>query len=147
MIVRQIIHGYIAVARVLSVLLLIISTAILLGFLIASPLWLLATRAIIIYNWLFAIVCAVVIAGTIAVKLVTSARRAKNGREYLRTKLEAMFRFLLRLVIVLFFLVIEFVVFTRFGWAIGLISIGPVLVVGGILIFWLLPNTRNQQLG
>ena len=145
MLIKQLIIGYIYVARIITILVSILVSALLLALLITLPLWLLATSTITVYNWVFGIYFIIVTTGIIVANLITSGRRSKNTQQYLKNKIIIGFQVFLRLLIVVSFLAIECLVFLQLGLLIGIISFVPALLLCGLLIFLIRPKRIKRS--
>ena len=78
-------RGYLAVLRALAFVGVVVLGAAGCGVVIAVPLWLFATRATGVYNWLVVAAAAGLLVAVGATRLLRGARRAPSVARYLRT--------------------------------------------------------------
>ena len=131
----RIARGYLAVLRVAAFLAAVVVGAAACGVVITVPLWLLATRATGVYNWLVVAAAAAVLGAVGAARLLRGARRAPSTARYLRTSAVVTAQVAGRGAGVLILVLLELTLFVRGGTLPGLLALPVVLVLVGLLLF------------
>lgn len=128
-------RGYLAVLRALAFVAAVVLGAAACGVLIAVPLWLLATRATGVYNWLVVAAAAGLLVSVGLTRLVRGARRAPSVARYLRSSAVVAAQVAGRGAGVLFVLLLEVSLFVRWGTLPGLLALPVALLLVGLLLF------------
>ena len=128
-------RGYLAVLRVAAFLAAVVLGAAACGVVITIPLWLLATRATGVYNWLVVVAAGAVPVAVGAARLWRGARRAPSMARYLRTCAVVAAQVTGRVTGVLILVLLELTLFVRWGTLPGLLALPVVLVLVGLLLF------------
>ena len=131
----RIARGYLAVLRVTAFLAAVVLGAAACGAVITVPLWLLATRATGVYNWLVVAAAGAVLGAAGAARLLREARRAPSVAHYLRTTAVVGAKVAGRVAGVLVLVLLELMLFVRWGTLPGLLALPLVLVLAGLLLF------------
>ena len=131
----HILRGYLALLRVAAVLGAVMLVAAACGVAITVPLWLLATRATRVYNWLIVVAAAATLGAVAAARLLRGARQAPSAGRYLRTAAAAGAQIAGRAAGVLLLAGGEIMLLARWGTVPGLLALPLVLVLAGILLF------------
>ena len=105
------------------------------GVAVALPLWLLATRATRVYNWLVVAAAAGVACALAGARLVRAARRAPSAGRYLRAAAGAAAQVAARGAGVAALGVAVLFAFARWGTLPGLLALPPALLLAGVLLF------------
>ncbi len=117
--------------RVSAVVLIVAAAAAVCGLIIATPLWLFATRATASYNVFVAVVAVAALGGTLAVRLARRTRQAHSGRRALVSGAQVLARTVAAIAIACAHLL----AFTRWGLIAGLVGLPVTLGVLGVLLF------------
>lgn len=128
-------RGYLAVLRALAFVAAVVLGAAVCGFVIAVPLWLLATRATAVYNWLVVAAAAGLLVAVGATRLLRGARRAPSVARYLRTSAVVAAQVAGRGAGVSIVLLLEVTLFVRWGTLPGLLALPVALLLAGLLLF------------
>ena len=128
-------RGYLAVLRAVGFVGAVVLGAGACGVAIAVPLWLLATRATGVYNWLVVAAAAGLMGAVGATRLLRGARRAPSVGRYLRGSAVVAVRIAARGAGVLIVLVLEVTLFVRWGTVSGLLALPVALLLVGLLLF------------
>jgi len=131
----RIARGYLAVLRVAAFVGAVVVGAAACGVVIAVPLWLLASRATGLYNWLFVAAVAAVLGAAGAARLLRGARRAPRTARYLRTSAVVVAQVAGRVAGVLILVLLELTLFVRWGTLPGLLGLPVMLILVGLLLF------------
>ena len=99
------------------------------------PLWLLATRATGVYNWLVVAAAAGLLISVGATRLLRGARRAPSVAGYLRTCAAVAAQVAGRGTGVLIVLLLQVTLFVRWGTLPGLLALPVALLLVGLLLF------------
>ena len=132
---RRIARGYLALLRVMAFLGAVVLAAAACGAAIAVPLWLIATRATPVYNWLVAAAAAAVLCAVAGARLLRGARRAPAAGRYLRARAAAAAQAAGRGAGVALLAVGELLLFARWGTLPGLLALPAALALAGVLLF------------
>ena len=128
-------RGYLAVLRAVAFVAAVVLGAAACGIVIAVPLWLVATRATAVYNWLVVAAAAGLLVSVGVARLLRGARRAPSVARYLRTSAVVAAQVAGRGVGVLIVLLIEVALFVRMGSLPGLLALPVALLLVGLLLF------------
>ena len=128
-------RGYLAVLRALAFVCAVVLAAAGCGVVIAVPLWLLATRATGVYNWLVVAAAAGLLVAVGATRLLRGARRAPSVARYLRTSAVVAAQVAGRGAGVLIVVLLEVTLFVRWGTVPGLLALPVALLLVGLLLF------------
>ena len=128
-------HGYLAVLRVVAFVGAVVLGAAACGVVICVPLWLLATRATGVYNWLVVAAAVGLLGAVVAARLVRGARRAPSVARYLRTCAAVAAQVAGRGAGVLIVVLLEVTLFVRWGTMPGLLALPVALLLVGLLLF------------
>ena len=128
-------RGYLAMFRALAFVGAVVLGSAACGVVIAVPLWLLATRATGVYNWLVVAAAAGLLAAVGATRLYRGARRAPSMARYLRTCAVLAAQVAGRGVGVLTVLLLEVTMFVRWGTLPGLLAAPVAVILVGLLLF------------
>ena len=128
-------RGYLAVLRALAFVAAVVLGAAACGVVIAVPLWLLATRATGVYNWLVVAAAAGLLVSVGLTRLVRGARRAPSVARYLRSSAVVAAQVAGRGAGVLIVLLLEVSLFVRWGTLPGLLALPVALLLVGLLLF------------
>ena len=128
-------RGYLAVFRALAFVGAVVLGAAGCGVVIAVPLWLLATRATAVYNWLVVAAAAGLLVAVGATRLLRGARRAPSVARYLRTSAVVAAQVTGRGAGVLIVVLLEVTLFVRWGTVPGLLALPVALLLVGLLLF------------
>ena len=131
----RIARGYLTVLRALAFVGAVVLGAAACGVVIAVPLWLLATRATEVYNWLVVAAAAGLLGSVGATRLLRGARRAPSVARYLRTSAFVAVQVAARGAGVLIVLLLEVALFVRWGTLPGLLALPVTLILVGLLLF------------
>ena len=128
-------RGYLAVLRVVAFVGAVVLGAAACGVVITVPLWLLATRATGVYNWLIVAAAAGLLGAFGAARLLRGARRAPSVARFLRTGAVVAAQVAGRGAGVLIVGLLEVTLFVRWGIVPGLLALPVALLLVGLLLF------------
>jgi len=128
-------RGYLAVLRVVAFVGAVVLGAAACGVVITVPLWLLATRATGVYNWLIVAAAAGLLGAFGAARLLRGARRAPSVARFLRTGAVVAAQVAGRGAGVLIVGLLEVTLFVRWGTVPGLLALPVALLLVGLLLF------------